>query len=237
MRDLLWRCDEHRGPDADFPALRGNQGTGRPHSSRPVCHARTTGSGNDATTRSPLEGGGVGLGNGTSDVEIRSRGTAPGGHTPCGGRLARPTDLCFSSASLTLASNGQRVPNSDGANSCFADCGFVFRRVSGGPNPCGVAGTDLYDLRLLFMVAPRRSRRRIRTTLDPSAGRRTWTAIWIGEDVFSIVGDHGEDSVGACIKRQIIVARRACQGQLKIGRPRPTHEPVSAIYGGAIWSP
>ncbi len=23
MRDLLWRCDEHRGPDADFPALRG----------------------------------------------------------------------------------------------------------------------------------------------------------------------------------------------------------------------
>ena len=22
MRDLLWRCDEHRGPDADFPALR-----------------------------------------------------------------------------------------------------------------------------------------------------------------------------------------------------------------------
>jgi len=26
MRDLLWRCDEHRGPDADFPALRGLQG-------------------------------------------------------------------------------------------------------------------------------------------------------------------------------------------------------------------
>jgi hypothetical protein len=25
MRDLLWRCDEHRGPDADFPALRGKQ--------------------------------------------------------------------------------------------------------------------------------------------------------------------------------------------------------------------
>jgi hypothetical protein len=23
MRDLLWRCDEHRGPDADYPALRG----------------------------------------------------------------------------------------------------------------------------------------------------------------------------------------------------------------------
>ena len=21
MRDLLWRCDEHRGPDADFPAF------------------------------------------------------------------------------------------------------------------------------------------------------------------------------------------------------------------------
>jgi hypothetical protein len=26
MRDLLWRCDEHRGPDADFPALRGLRG-------------------------------------------------------------------------------------------------------------------------------------------------------------------------------------------------------------------
>jgi hypothetical protein len=25
MRDLLWRCDEHRGPDADFPALRGTR--------------------------------------------------------------------------------------------------------------------------------------------------------------------------------------------------------------------
>ena len=25
MRDLLWRCDEHRGPDADFPALRGSR--------------------------------------------------------------------------------------------------------------------------------------------------------------------------------------------------------------------
>ena len=25
MRDLLWRCDEHRGPDADFPALRGRR--------------------------------------------------------------------------------------------------------------------------------------------------------------------------------------------------------------------
>jgi hypothetical protein len=25
MRDLLWRCDEHRGPDADFPALRGKR--------------------------------------------------------------------------------------------------------------------------------------------------------------------------------------------------------------------
>ena len=26
MRDLLWRCDEHRGPDADFPAVRGYDG-------------------------------------------------------------------------------------------------------------------------------------------------------------------------------------------------------------------
>jgi hypothetical protein len=25
MRDLLWRCDKHRGPDADFPALRRQQ--------------------------------------------------------------------------------------------------------------------------------------------------------------------------------------------------------------------
>ena len=25
MRDLLWRCDEHCGPDADFPALRGSR--------------------------------------------------------------------------------------------------------------------------------------------------------------------------------------------------------------------
>jgi hypothetical protein len=25
MRDPLWRCDEHRGPDADFPALRGSR--------------------------------------------------------------------------------------------------------------------------------------------------------------------------------------------------------------------
>jgi hypothetical protein len=26
MRDLLWRCDEHRGPDADFPAMRADLG-------------------------------------------------------------------------------------------------------------------------------------------------------------------------------------------------------------------
>jgi hypothetical protein len=25
MRDLLWQCDEHRGPYADFPAVRGKR--------------------------------------------------------------------------------------------------------------------------------------------------------------------------------------------------------------------